>query len=78
MRTAYLWSFISEEAEPGVLSTRRRAWRSTLIHQRVFCARGRGNVSALRSQVWGARREGGATRNRTWGGLTRRKAKPST
>lgn len=59
MRTAYLWSFISEEAEPGVLSTRRRAWRSTLILQRVFCARGRGDVSALRSQVWGARREGG-------------------
>lgn len=26
---------------------------------RVFCARGRGDVSALRSQVWGARREGG-------------------
>lgn len=59
MRTAYLWSFISEEAEPGMLSTGRRAWRSTRIHQQVLCAGGRGDVSTLRSQVWGARREGG-------------------
>lgn len=59
MRTASPWSFISEEAEPGLLSTRRRGWRSTGRRPRVLCARGRGDVSALRSQVWGARREGG-------------------
>lgn len=59
MRTASPWSFISEEAEPGSLSTRRRGWRSTGRRPRVLCARGRGDVSALRSQVWGARREGG-------------------